>query len=286
MEEKENTSIYVKLNEFERNLAIKDYEKVIEVVRSLYGREFELVSRLPQVANHSEEVIAYNKKTEGLRDIAKGREVLRSVEPIPLHKVEFLWTIGLTADAYIAFVDLTAIGSIHRVVSNPFAVFRSFLNEASSRAIVIHTHPTSVKVEPSEADLNFTKLLIYSSNRLGITLEDHIIIGRYGEYSFFQNDTLIELKLELDDELKDKNELSRATAEAKKEAQKAIEVAQKAVEITEEKANKVKEQEVKIAGLESEKVEKNKQLEYALNENKELKDKLALFEERLNRLEE
>jgi hypothetical protein len=217
----------VKLDEFERKMTIKDYDDVVCLMRSLYSREFELVRTLPDVPNHSEEIVAYTKKYEGLQPVAKGRTILRSSEPIPLDKVEFMWTLGLSGDGYLAFVALTGMGDVHQVVANPFAIFKSFRNEFSNRAIVVHTHPSTIgKVEPSDADLKFTKKLMYSASNLAIALEDHIIIGKTSEYSFIQNDILGKLKVELDNEEKGILQVTEEAAKATAEAAEAVKVAE------------------------------------------------------------
>lgn len=56
--------------------------------------------------------------------------------------------------------------------------------ELSSTAIVlVHNHPSGDPT-PSRADINMTKLISQAAKPLGVTVHDHIIVGRDGHASF------------------------------------------------------------------------------------------------------
>jgi hypothetical protein len=244
---KETPVIFVKLDEFERKMTIENYDDVVCLMRSLYNREFELVRSLPNIPNHEEKIVAYAKKDIGLQPVAKLQPILRSKEIIPLDEVEFFWTLGLSADSYIAFINLTSIGDVHKAISNPFQVFKSFSQLASKRAIVIHTHPSTInKVEPSEADIKFTKSLLYMAEHASINLEDHIILGKTSQYSFLQNDILDRLKIELKCE---EMGIVKAVGTFQKElAKRDKEINKKDKELAKEREQRI-EQDRKIAEL-------------------------------------
>jgi DNA repair protein RadC len=218
-----NKSLYVKLDEFEREMTIENYQDVITLMRSLYNREFELVSGLPNVPNHEAKMVAYAQKYAGIHENSKRQPILRSQQPIALDQVEFMWTIGLSADCYIAFIALNAIGNVHSVTANPFEVFKNFAHKASNRAIVVHTHPNDIgPIKPNDQDLNFTKSLLYMAGHAQITLSDHVILSRTSHYSFVQEGMINRLRYILDNELKDSNELLSGFNQEKKEYENRI----------------------------------------------------------------
>ena len=55
--------------------------------------------------------------------------------------------------------------------------------ELSATAIVlVHNHPSGDPT-PSRADIDMTKMIIDAARPLGITVHDHVIVGRFGHYS-------------------------------------------------------------------------------------------------------
>lgn len=243
----------IKLNEFERKLHIKDYEAIEALMRSLHKREYAMVYSLPNIKNHNKKIedyenslVQYGKVSE----TAQGRKVLRSQEPIALDRVEFMWTIGLTSDAYIAFVALTGMGDVHRIVSNAFAIFKSFRNEFSARAIVVHTHPAAIGVpKPSPNDVKFTKSLLYAARNLSIQLHDHIILGPNNLYSFMQNDKMDYLDQLLDIELTDKEELLENQRYLIEEKEKAIMEKELTLKLSQQKDDEIAKLKAQLALL-------------------------------------
>ncbi len=56
--------------------------------------------------------------------------------------------------------------------------------ELSSTAIVlVHNHPSGDPT-PSRADIEMTKQIVAAAQNLGITVHDHIIVGKHGHASF------------------------------------------------------------------------------------------------------
>jgi DNA repair protein RadC len=56
--------------------------------------------------------------------------------------------------------------------------------ELSSTAIVlVHNHPSGDPT-PSPADIEMTKQIVAAAQNLGITVHDHIIVGKHGHASF------------------------------------------------------------------------------------------------------
>ena len=65
----------------------------------------------------------------------------------------------------------------------PREIVRRALELSSTALILIHNHPSGDPT-PSRADIEMTKTIIDTAKPLGITVHDHIIIGKDGHASF------------------------------------------------------------------------------------------------------
>lgn len=62
-------------------------------------------------------------------------------------------------------------------------VIKRALELSSTAIILVHNHPSGDPA-PSRADIDMTKLIIDAGRPLGVTVHDHIIVGRQGHASF------------------------------------------------------------------------------------------------------
>ncbi len=62
-------------------------------------------------------------------------------------------------------------------------VMKRALELAATALILVHNHPSGDPA-PSRADIDMTKLIIEAAKPFGITIHDHIIVGRNGHASF------------------------------------------------------------------------------------------------------
>ncbi|MFH1638631.1 MAG: DNA repair protein RadC [Candidatus Woesearchaeota archaeon] len=69
------------------------------------------------------------------------------------------------------------IGSSDTTVIHPREIFRRAITENASGIILAHNHPTG-DAEPSDEDIEVTKMLVKAGNLLYIDVLDHIIIGK------------------------------------------------------------------------------------------------------------
>lgn len=72
--------------------------------------------------------------------------------------------------------DIVFIGSLNASVAHPREIFNRAISYSAARIILAHNHPSG-NVEPSEADLSFTRRMIEAGELLGIEMLDHFIIG-------------------------------------------------------------------------------------------------------------
>ena len=62
-------------------------------------------------------------------------------------------------------------------------VMKRALELSASAIILAHNHPSGDPT-PSFADIDMTKKIVDAGQKLGITVHDHVIIGRQGHTSF------------------------------------------------------------------------------------------------------
>ncbi|CDZ45998.1 DNA repair protein RadC [Neorhizobium galegae bv. officinalis] len=73
-------------------------------------------------------------------------------------------------------------GTVDHAPVYPREVMRRALELSATGVILVHNHPSGDPT-PSNADIDMTKMIINASKLLGITVYDHIIIGRDGHAS-------------------------------------------------------------------------------------------------------
>jgi DNA repair protein RadC len=91
--------------------------------------------------------------------------------------------VNLDGAGKILGYEVVAIGSTNACAARPADVFSGSAIVRATGVIVLHNHPSG-EVEPSRADVEFTKKLLAGAETLAIKMVDHIIIGFEGYYSF------------------------------------------------------------------------------------------------------
>ncbi|MCI9865685.1 DNA repair protein RadC [Rhizobium skierniewicense] len=74
-------------------------------------------------------------------------------------------------------------GTVDHTPVYPREVVRRALELSSTAIILVHNHPSGDPT-PSRADIDMTKTIIDTAKPLGISVHDHIIIGKDGHVSF------------------------------------------------------------------------------------------------------
>ncbi len=62
-------------------------------------------------------------------------------------------------------------------------VVKRALELSATAIILVHNHPSGDPT-PSQADIEMTKQIVEAAKNLGITVHDHIIVGKEGHVSF------------------------------------------------------------------------------------------------------
>lgn len=73
-------------------------------------------------------------------------------------------------------------GSIDEAAIHPREVIRRAMDLGASAMILVHNHPSG-SPEPSRADIQITQRIAEAGRLLGVTVHDHVIIGREGHVS-------------------------------------------------------------------------------------------------------
>ncbi|AYG59004.1 RadC family protein [Rhizobium jaguaris] len=79
--------------------------------------------------------------------------------------------------------EVQGLGTVDHTPVYPREVVRRALELSATAVILVHNHPSGDPT-PSRADIDMTKTIIDTAGPLGITVHDHIIIGKNGHVSF------------------------------------------------------------------------------------------------------
>lgn len=90
---------------------------------------------------------------------------------------------GLDAKHRIIGVNLVAVGSLSLAIVHPREVFKPVVLMSAAALLVAHNHPSGDST-PSTEDRDLTSRLCHAGELLGITLLDHVILGKAQHYSF------------------------------------------------------------------------------------------------------
>lgn len=82
------------------------------------------------------------------------------------------------------------IGTINSSIVHPREIFKEAYLLSASFIICIHNHPTG-DPQPSKEDIEITKKINEIGLLHGIYLVDHLIIGKYCYYSFYENNHIL-----------------------------------------------------------------------------------------------
>ncbi len=79
--------------------------------------------------------------------------------------------------------EIQQTGTVDHTPVYPREVIKRALELGASAVIMVHNHPSGDPT-PSRADIDMTKQVKEAGEKLGVTLHDHIVIGRAGDTSF------------------------------------------------------------------------------------------------------
>jgi DNA repair protein RadC len=104
-------------------------------------------------------------------------------------KAERFLCITLNGAHEIVHVHIVTVGLVNRTLVHPREVLRPVLLDNACAFIIAHNHPSN-HLEPSPEDIEITQRLREASAILGLSLLDHLVIGRSGYLSFVERGLL------------------------------------------------------------------------------------------------
>lgn len=84
--------------------------------------------------------------------------------------------------------EVVSIGCLDSAIVHPREIFKNCIKRSAASVILVHNHPSGDPT-PSAEDLEITRRLSEGGKLLGITVLDHVIIGK-GRYSSFRESGL------------------------------------------------------------------------------------------------
>lgn len=103
------------------------------------------------------------------------------------HKEHFI-VISLNARSKILSLDTIFIGTLASCLIHPREILETVIRRHAATFIIAHNHPSGTP-DPSEEDTKITKRVFESGQIMGITMLDHLIIGRDSYFTFRENET-------------------------------------------------------------------------------------------------
>jgi DNA repair protein RadC len=79
--------------------------------------------------------------------------------------------------------EVQQTGTVDHTPVYPREIVRRALELSATAVILVHNHPSGDPT-PSSADIDMTKTIVETAKPLGITVHDHIIVGKSGHASF------------------------------------------------------------------------------------------------------
>jgi len=129
-------------------------------------------------------IIAAAGQRAALSEI-KGREILSSWDKV-VDYCRAAMAFEAREQFRILFLDkknaliadeVQQTGTVDHTPVYPREVVRRALELSASAIVLVHNHPSGDPT-PSRADIEMTKLIVETARPLGISVHDHIIIGR------------------------------------------------------------------------------------------------------------
>lgn len=107
-----------------------------------------------------------------------------------LEEQEKFMAVFLTSNNTVITEKVIFTGTANQSVVHPRDIFKEAILNNAVKILCLHNHPSG-NVNPSQADLEFTKKMKEIGNLLGIPLVDHVIIGREAYYSFLEKSGIL-----------------------------------------------------------------------------------------------
>jgi DNA repair protein RadC len=183
-----------------RALPRRDVKPLAKILITRFGSFAEVVAapraRLAEISGLGEAAITEIKLVQAAasrfaRGAVKGKPVLSSWSQV----LDYCRTAQAFADKEqlrVLFLDkrnqliadeLSQVGTVDHTPVYPREVVKRALELSATAIIIVHNHPSGDPT-PSRADVQMTQAIVEIAKPLGISVHDHIIVGKEGHASF------------------------------------------------------------------------------------------------------
>jgi len=97
--------------------------------------------------------------------------------------VESFYVALINRGSLLIGISKISIGSVSGTVADPKKIFQTALKANASGVILAHNHPSGQR-QPSQGDQKITEKCVQAGKFLDLLVMDHIIVTRYGYFSF------------------------------------------------------------------------------------------------------
>lgn len=102
---------------------------------------------------------------------------------------EVFLCITVNARHQISTVHIVSVGSLNASIVHPREVYKHAIRENAAAILLVHNHPSG-ETDPSEDDRAITRRLVQVGELVGISVLDHLIVGKESFYSMKQHGDL------------------------------------------------------------------------------------------------
>ncbi len=126
-----------------------------------------------------------NRINKDQPEILSAEDVWKLCADIRESKKEHFLAFYLDTQNCLIERQIISIGILNSSLVHPREVFEPAIKLSAASVLIAHNHPSGI-LDPSGEDREVTKRLVDAGNLLGITVIDHIILGKNGHWSFQQ----------------------------------------------------------------------------------------------------
>ncbi|OGV39267.1 MAG: hypothetical protein A2020_02245 [Lentisphaerae bacterium GWF2_45_14] len=105
------------------------------------------------------------------------------------HEDESFMVIYLNTKNHVSDYEIIQTGTIDRAIIYPRNLIKKSLASNASGLIIVHNHPSGI-CDPSDEDKTLTTAVKNAVEAVNIRFLDHLIVGKSGYFSFFENGLL------------------------------------------------------------------------------------------------
>lgn len=126
------------------------------------------------------------ERRQALREVSDDTAAFSYFKFLADKPKEEVWALLLTAKNQVIACRQISIGAVNSSWAGTREVYYEAIRHLAAGIILAHNHPSG-DPNPSEEDTAVTRKMIQAGEMMDIRFLDHVIIGRYGNYSFYAN---------------------------------------------------------------------------------------------------